>query len=246
MPRDAWGLVAAMMISAYVILAALDNSVTAFPVSVLATIAVLVLPGYALAKALFPKHEVEGTEFFVITLGLNLALVALGGLVLHWSPWYIRPATWSILFGPITIIFAAVALIRKRNHTDDAQPAENRKLTLLQGLCIALAILVVAGAIYDARDQARGHATVGHTQLWMLPVDADAVRVGVRSEETTTMGFRLEVHVEGVLAWQADIDLQPGETWERILTLSEFQPSSIEARLFTADNPDVVYRRVNV
>jgi hypothetical protein len=80
---------------------------------------VLVLPGYALTAALFPWSTLSGEKRFLFSLGLSLALTALGGFVLHWTPWGISPESWAVLLGGMTLLGCGIAFARRLG-----QPAE--------------------------------------------------------------------------------------------------------------------------
>src|SRR5438874_6431419 len=72
----------------------------------------LVLPGYALISALFPKRELGGSERVVFSVGLSLIIVILGGLVLNLTPFGLRTNSWAVYLGAITLGASGVALIR--------------------------------------------------------------------------------------------------------------------------------------
>jgi len=80
---------------------------------VLSSIFVLFLPGYSFTKALFPTKEWDIIERTALSIGLSLALVALIGLLLNYTPWGIAttPGTLSLL--SITIISATVGIVRE-------------------------------------------------------------------------------------------------------------------------------------
>jgi len=80
---------------------------------VLGSVFVLLLPGYALIKALFPTKELDNIERTALSIGMSLALVPITGLLLNYTPWGIRttPITLSLL--ALTTTFATVAIIRE-------------------------------------------------------------------------------------------------------------------------------------
>src|SRR3954471_19437230 len=71
----------------------------------------LVLPGLALTLALFPAGVPDGAERLLFSLGLSLAVTALGGLVLHLTLWGLRPASWTLLLGAITLAAGVAAFL---------------------------------------------------------------------------------------------------------------------------------------
>ena len=74
---------------------------------------VLFLPGYSLLRALFGAREMDAVERLALSVGLSLALVAIVGLLLNYTPWGIRvvPVTLSLL--SVTIAFASAAVFRE-------------------------------------------------------------------------------------------------------------------------------------
>jgi hypothetical protein len=87
----------------------------------LGTIFVLLLPGFAFLKTLYPSklpvatssENLDAIERIALSIGLSIALVAIVGLILNYSPWGIRltPITLS-LFG-LTLVFAVVGVFRE-------------------------------------------------------------------------------------------------------------------------------------
>ncbi len=59
--------------------------------AVLAVPVAVVFPGYAFLAALFPRRGTLATlDRIVLSIGVSIALVALTGLVLNFTPWGIR------------------------------------------------------------------------------------------------------------------------------------------------------------
>lgn len=232
--------------------------------AILALPLVLVVPGYALTLALMPQPRLGAGERLVHSLGLSLALAALGGFVLNWTPWGLRPQPWAALLALTTLGSGAVAWARRSPSTSqpvarvpvttapsgDAQRSRGRPA--LPALLLALATVVVGAAWWTARGGAAQQASAGFTQLWALPApegDALTVRLGVRSQEPAPVSYRLRLEVEGELIqeWPA-VALAPGEQWEAVATLSPPQGAAgpVTALLYRADAPETAYRHVQL
>jgi len=99
-----------------------DAYPTVYARYVFSSIFVLFLPGYSVTKALFPTKEWDLIERTALSIGLSLALVALIGLLLHYTPWGIAttPATLCLL--GITTISATAGIIREHQSRLE-QPA---------------------------------------------------------------------------------------------------------------------------
>src|SRR5438270_12109360 len=77
---------------------------------------VFVLPGYALASALFAKRTIGVPEKTVISIGLSFVSVILGGLVLNWLPFGLYASSWSVLLGSITLCASSIAIVGRRGQ----------------------------------------------------------------------------------------------------------------------------------
>src|SRR5262249_42499579 len=79
---------------------------------------VLLLPGVAITAAVFPPGRLSGAEWVTYGLGTSLAVAALGGLVLHWTPWGLSAGAWVVLLGAITLAAGAIAVRHWRRAAD--------------------------------------------------------------------------------------------------------------------------------
>jgi uncharacterized membrane protein len=88
--------------------------------NIFGVIFVLFLPGYALIKALFPVNmpiktsaeNLETLERFALSIVMSIALVAIVGLLLNYSPWGIKLDAMVLSLLAVTLIFATAALVR--------------------------------------------------------------------------------------------------------------------------------------
>src|SRR5215212_1763152 len=154
---------------------------------------VLFAPGYAIVAAAFPASRLGTIERLLFSLGASLAVVALAGLLLHWTALGLRPTAWAVALGNLTLVASLIALLRRRRLPVSAvmQPRpwsafSGAGLTLAQGGLLSLAALLVAGSVLIARDGAIQQRATGFTQLWVLPdsaAQADSVRLGVSNRE---------------------------------------------------------------
>jgi len=109
-----WAIIAsATVTSALVLIIPEDAYPIVYTRYVFGSIFVLFLPGYSFIKALFPTKELDNIERLALSIGMSLALVAITGLLLNYTPWGIRttPITLSLL--TLTTILATAALIRE-------------------------------------------------------------------------------------------------------------------------------------
>lgn len=79
-----------------------------------AFIALLFVPGYAAAAALFPlPRDTDLVSRVALTLGLSIAALPLIALVLNATPWGITPASTAIALLILTALLSGVALLRR-------------------------------------------------------------------------------------------------------------------------------------
>jgi hypothetical protein len=222
---------------------------------------VLMLPGYALTAALFPQRTLGGTNRALFTLSLSLSTAILCGLVLNRTPWGLRPESWAVALSDVALGGSLVAFVRRRLISARATQGElalmpqpgatgRLRLSIGQSLLFGLAIMVIAGALLLARSEAALRPAPDVIQLWMLPVDGTApprLRVGVNSVGLAAGDFRLQVERGGYIIhdWPS-LSITAGQRWEETLTIQGRHLGSgpFEARLYRAEEPDMVYRRV--
>src|SRR5438105_2536956 len=78
---------------------------------------VCILPGYALASAVFAKRALGIPEYLVFSLGLSLVIIILGGLVLNSTPFGLRASSWTVFLGCFTLCACSIALVRRQGQT---------------------------------------------------------------------------------------------------------------------------------
>jgi len=215
---------------------------------------VLVLPGYALTCALFPKRAIGITQCVVFSLALSLGIVILGGLALNLMPFGLNTHSWSVLLSGLTLIASAVALISRRGQYKSASAwlRVDIGLNFRQGLLLGLAAIVVCGAGIVSYRGAVQQPFPGFTQLWILPADGastkDSIRLGVSNMELTAMDYNLSVNMDGkvVKVWPS-IYLKLNEKWEVTLVLPHTtltHTAKVEALLYQTKAPTKIYRHV--
>jgi uncharacterized membrane protein len=215
---------------------------------------VLVLPGYTLSEALFHTRSLDAPQRVVFSLGLSLATDVLGGLILNLLPAGLKAASWAVFLALLTAVLALVAFSLRRRRRADAKEARWPRLRLtvggsiLWGLALVIAPLAVVYAALSAQKQRNAE----FTQLWMLrQVHAGkscAVRLGVRSFESASVRYLVEMMVNGavVMTWPS-VDLAPQDHWDRVVPISTVGTEGvyIEVRLYRLDRPQHVYRTVH-
>lgn len=88
---------------------------------VLGSIFVLFLPGYSFIKTLFPSkvpiptssENLDRLERVAFGFGTSIALTAIVGLILNYTPWGIRLVPVTLCLFAVTVVFATVSVIRE-------------------------------------------------------------------------------------------------------------------------------------
>ena len=211
---------------------------------------VLVLPGYAVTAAVFPRRWLGVPETIVFSLGLSLALLALAGLALSLTPWGMGTIPWCIFLG---IMALAAAGLARRDLLTVAR--RGRAITLPAArtvLPFAAAALIVLAALRIAIVGEAQQPQAGFTQLWVLPAspgagNATAVRLGITSKEPVTRHYILQLAAGGHITrrW-SDLAVAPGQTWQATVPMPAGFPAGgkVEATLSRASSPRSIYRRV--
>ncbi len=167
----------------------------------------LFFPGYALVSALFPpkgadfadvggiaednpdmppqkneKKGIDGIERIALSFGMSIAVTALIGLGLNYTPWGIRLLPVLLSISAFIIILSAVALIRQRRSLDRAHltmelqiklpgwegSALNKTLTVILAIAILGAIGMLAYTVAVPKVGER------FTEFYILGIDGKA------------------------------------------------------------------------
>jgi uncharacterized membrane protein len=219
--------------------------------SLMAVLLVFVLPGRTLLAAWFPRRLAEAPGNILLTIILSIALTVMGGLLLNLLPSGLEAQTWALWLGGITLVNGVIALLRTARPSDQPVPIATPALRPGQALMIALASLMLVGAISLARGGVLSQPRPGFTQLWILPAaEPEGIQVGVQNEEGMPLTYWLVIR-QGETPVQAyyDVEVETGGTWNITVPLSPDMWSvgqPIDAQLYRADQPDNVYRSVTL
>jgi uncharacterized membrane protein len=212
---------------------------------------VFVLPGYALAALIFSKWKLGRAEWLLLSVGLSLAVAALGGVALNVTPWGLTAGGWVAWLSGTTLLFAAAALAARLQAPAPANPGPGVKVRPVPAALMGVAVLVVAAAVALSRLPVPANGVQGYTQLWIWPASGagqDVIRIGLGSSELDTVQYRLEVEMDGELTHKWDsIELKPGEVFEAAVSLPAggLKDGPVEALLYRLDVPSSPpYRRV--
>ena len=110
----------------------------AYPIAyariVLGFIFLLLLPGYAINKLVFPttvpfknsSEKMDKIERLALSICMSLALVTIVGLILNYTSWGIRLTPITLCLFALTIVFATTALLREYQAKAQATKSAHR------------------------------------------------------------------------------------------------------------------------
>jgi hypothetical protein len=201
-----------------------------------------VLPGIGAAAALFPNPRLPRIERIVVSAGMSLALLVVGGILVEVGGASLRPLTWSILTGGAAIVFILVRHVRWRRafhaaRLDDGEhelddpvtPGSNMRPPSLSRTVRRLAPLVLVAALLGGASWIGWHSATAQgqdsfTALSMIPDDdpntTDQVRpltIAVDCRELATTSYVLRVSGITTAATRFRFQLTPGEVWKQSL-----------------------------
>jgi Protein of unknown function (DUF1616) len=210
----------------------------------------LFFPGYCLSRALFPRR-LDTPEQLMLTGGLSLASLAVGGLVLGLLPGGLNGASWAMYILVLIGVSAAVAAWRRSRNPEHSgtRGSINSTVAIRQGAMLVGAAFIAAAGLLVARSPVPESAAQGYTLLWAVPNSADnpsAVSVGVRSFEPSLLGYHLKVVSGDQVLQDIALSLQPVDEWRAEVALPADSPAVYDFLLYRDDTPSAVYRRATI
>jgi hypothetical protein len=202
--------------------AAAIASQAAWPVIVrvpAAALLVLVLPGYALTRAVLSRAPVGPPERAATTLGLSLGVAATGGVVFEFVGVRADLQVWiAWLVGAIAVATAGALVRDIRDPAPARDPAEPwRPISAVQVLVLSLAATITVWAMIFAWAGATVDVNPTAVQLWILPVQGaqpPTVRIGIHNEASTPAHYRLVLTETPTRTLTWTVDLVGGQVWE--------------------------------
>jgi hypothetical protein len=210
----------------------------------------LICPGLALTAAAGGWRTLSGPEVAVLSIGLSLVTVILGGVLLNESGVDLQAGWWAFIPAVVTLGASLVAVVRRGRGAERMSASGRSWPRPLTVAMLGAAAGIIGLAVWIALAPAPPQALEGYTQLWIRPgqdPEGDQVVLGVRSMELTRSMYTLWLEVDGspVRDW-GPVVLEPGQTWEATATLptSRAETNAVIARLYRLDDTDRVYRWV--
>lgn len=224
---------------------------------------VLVVPGYVLTEALFPRRALETFQRVAFTIALSLAVTILSGFLLNQLPSGLRLFPWAIWLGLFTVIFSLLAYLRRRKQLLAAQAQVDQTIMVravhrsqpqisafvLFGLAMLVIVLSVLYSVVGAEQQSHP----GFTNLSVLPAikagNSCAVSIRLQSFELASVSYRVVVTTnKAQTASWASVSLLPQQQWVQLEAIPVGTSTSlfVLVQVYRLDQPQTVYRHVDV
>ena len=221
---------------------------------------VLLFPGYTLMLALFPQRDrMGGPERLALSLGLSLAVIPLGGLLLNYLPWGITTESVLYFVAVFTFLMSVIAfIILQRLDKDDCFSLELAVMNVGLGdgrdkLMALLLVACIVGAGFGLNyvlNAPRGSDL--YTEMYILGLESDIgeypyevapgevveVTLGVINNEQQTVEYRLEIIIDNEIYTEAGpFSLDDDREWRQAVS---FTPDTagrqqVEFRLYRSD-----------
>ena len=217
--------------------------VALFPSNVLRIILglplVLFFPGYALVVALFPKRkDTGGLGRVALSFGLSIAVTALVGLILNYTPWGVTLYPMLLSLTVFILVTSATAYYRRRRLAAEERFTVSFRVALPQwarlsnldrvlSVVLVLSVLAAIGAV--AYTVAAPRAGEGFTEFYVLGLEGDVedypgelvmgeeaiVIVGIVNHEGKEKSYHIEVIIDGVVNGEVGpLVLADEDKWE--------------------------------
>jgi hypothetical protein len=217
------------------------------------------LPGYAITAAIFAHGRIQRSHFLVFSVGLSLAVLALGALLLNYLPGGIRAGWWAVLLFLVVLGACRAAALRRPKRAGAPIAWAPARVNRAQAALLAAGALLALAAVVLAFVPLSATNAIGYTEIWIQPLEASegpGVRIGVGSGERDDSSYRLVVEFgagEGEASQQ--LTLEPGQKQVLELQPPDNLPAAtsgaasilVTATLFKEDSPepDQAFRQVS-
>ncbi|MFA0833861.1 MAG: DUF1616 domain-containing protein [Methanobacterium formicicum] len=244
--------------------------------TILGILLVLLIPGYSLIAALFPKWgDLDGIERAALSFGLSIAVTPLIGLALNYTPWGIRLDPILISITILTLAMCVIAFLRRRSLQEKERffvpfgifakdikgslKGESKTERILSIILIITIILAISTTVYIIVKPKQGET---FTEFYILGSNGTASNyptnlttgqngsmiIGIVNHEYTTTDYLLVVKVNNTILKNQTLTLTNGQKVEipYNFTAGSTGQKKLEFLLYKLPDNETAYRSLHL
>ncbi|MEO1286606.1 MAG: DUF1616 domain-containing protein [Chloroflexota bacterium] len=206
------------------------------------------IPGLSVVNNLFYDQDLPFYERFTYGMGVSVAIVVLGGLLLHAFGLGFRAPAWMLLTCVIVFINLFLTNIRRSKNIIREQYRMPNISIAQMSIYLLTVVIVILGLWFSYIGDT--YQRVTYSEIW-VEIDEDNVNeivVNVGNHELQTMDYIVQVRVNRTPIITQEINgLGNNEIWETTFQLPESSifGEILRVDLYRQDNPDEIYREVH-
>lgn len=210
--------------------------------TILGTLSVLFFPGYTLMATLFPrKGQMGSVERTALSFGMSIAVAALLGLILIYTPWGIRLETILCSVASFIFITSIIAHFRRNRLPREERFGSEFHVTLpgwgigIWDKTLSIFVLIAILGAFGTVGYIIAIPKVGErfSEFYILGLEGKAadyptelvvgeegrVLMGIINNERQTVSYRVEVTIDGVKNNEVGpVVLEHNGKWEDIVS----------------------------
>ncbi|KAF5059615.1 hypothetical protein DSECCO2_334320 [anaerobic digester metagenome] len=232
------------------------------------------IPGYCLMAAVFPgKNDVKGVERGALSLGLSLALTALIGFVMKYTPWGFSLTSTLLAVSAFTVVMVALAFVRRWRAGEEEGFSLNLSLNIVRNhfrgrsleyrvlsvIIIITMVLAVSATLYIMVNPHQGDK---FTEFYILGENGTAadyptnltlgetgnLTIGIVNHEYQRVDYLLVVKSNNRTLSSENLTLENGAKLEipYNFTASSADKKEMKFLLYRLPDEEKVYRSLNL
>ncbi len=213
---------------------------------VLPVIVLLLLPGYCLMAALYPRNgSMQGPQKLVLSIVSSLAIVPLTMLALNFTPWGLGLVSDTAAMSTVILILATTAFVRRARLPREERPHFTRprirrpqldggtKADMVISLVLVMAIAGAGWGLHYAVTTPShedaftdfyllgGDGLIGDYPTELAPGESANVTVGVVNHENEDVDYSVDLLLDGQpMKHYGPVLLADEEEWSRVIHIA--------------------------
>ncbi len=235
-----WDLTASVLVAASALaLYLISPQPVASSVEPFLFVLVLLLPGYLLSIALFPRrYDLAGKGRLAVSIGADILLALLLSLGLSLSPWGLHMSSLAAPAAAISLVLAAIAHFNRStlprwnrfvpfiSGSGRSHPVRKREASMSRRMIAIVLVLAAAVAL----------STLAYTTM-------NAGDMGVSGEEENGEAHFTEFYVQGEKDKDHPISISAGRTATTVAGIINHELSAVNYTLRLAQNDSILFQK---